>query len=78
MILVNLSHSSLDADKHSVPTVHVNPPATEAIKAKVAANPALTVSLVNKDTTGTAARGAAADRRLLLPRSAPRHRSRTC
>ncbi|MGY3381354.1 subtilisin family serine protease [Arthrobacter sp. TE12231] len=52
MILVNLSESSLDTDKHSVPTVHVNPPATEAIKAKVAANPAITVSLVNKDTTG--------------------------
>ncbi|MDQ0822917.1 subtilisin family serine protease [Arthrobacter sp. V4I6] len=52
MILVNLSNSSLDTDKHSVPTVHVNPPATETIKAKVAANPALTVSLVNKDTTG--------------------------
>ncbi|AXJ11779.1 S8 family peptidase [Arthrobacter sp. PM3] len=52
MILVNLSNSSLDTDKHSVPTVHVNPPATEAIKAKVAANPAITVSLVNKDTTG--------------------------
>lgn len=52
MILVNLSNSSLDTDKHAVPTVHVNPPATEAIKAKVTANPAITVSLVNKDTTG--------------------------
>ena len=52
MILVNLSSSSLDTDKHAVPTVHVNPPATEAIKAKVTANPATTVSLVNKDTTG--------------------------
>ncbi|WP_445155409.1 S8 family serine peptidase [Arthrobacter sp. Hor0625] len=52
MILVNLSASSLDADQHSVPTVHVNPPATEAIKAKVTANPAIKVSLVNKDTTG--------------------------
>ncbi|MDP9982639.1 subtilisin family serine protease [Pseudarthrobacter oxydans] len=54
MILVNLSSSSLDTDKHAVPTVHVNPPATEAIKAKVTANPALTVSLVAKDTTGLA------------------------
>ncbi len=54
MILVNLSNSSLDTDKHSVPTIHVNPPATEAIKAKVTANPAITVSLVNKDTTGLA------------------------
>jgi subtilisin family serine protease len=52
MILVNLAASSLDTDKHSVPTVHVNPPATETIKAKVTANPAITVSLVNKDTTG--------------------------
>ncbi len=54
MILVNLSNSSLDTDKHAVPTVHVNPPATETIKAKVTANPAITVSLVNKDTTGLA------------------------
>ncbi len=52
MILVNLGNSSLDTDKHAVPTVHVNPPSTEAIKAKVAADPAITVSLVNKDTTG--------------------------
>ena len=74
MVLVNLSDSSLDTDKHSVPTVHVNPPATEAIKAKVAANPAITVSLVNKDTTGQPARGGAADRRLLLPRAAPGRR----
>ncbi|QCB98776.1 protease [Arthrobacter sp. PAMC25564] len=54
MILVNLSDSSLDTDKHSVPTVHLNPPATEAIKAKVTADPAITVSLVDKDTTGLA------------------------
>ncbi|MGY2743884.1 S8 family serine peptidase [Arthrobacter sp. UYCu723] len=54
MILVNLSNSSLDTDKHAVPTVHVNPPATGIIKAKVTANSALTVSLVNKDTTGLA------------------------
>ncbi|MCB5273625.1 Minor extracellular protease vpr [Arthrobacter sp. SO5] len=54
MILVNLTNSSLDTDKHAVPTVHVNPPATEAIKAKVTANPAIKVSLVNKDTTGLA------------------------
>jgi len=52
MIMVNLSDASLDTDKHSVPTVHVNPPDTEAIKAKVAAGAGLTVSLVNKDTTG--------------------------
>ncbi|NYD78571.1 S8 family serine peptidase [Arthrobacter cupressi] len=52
MILVNLASSSLDTDKHSVPTVHVNPPATGEIKQKVAANPALTVSLIDHDTTG--------------------------
>ncbi|WP_421913713.1 S8 family serine peptidase [Paenarthrobacter ureafaciens] len=52
MILVNLTASSLDTDKHAVPTVHVNPPATATIKEKVAANPAITVSLLNRDTTG--------------------------
>ncbi|MFJ5955903.1 S8 family serine peptidase [Paenarthrobacter sp. NPDC092416] len=52
MILVNLTESSLDTDKHAVPTVHVNPPATQTIKDKVTANPAITVSLVNHDTTG--------------------------
>ncbi|WP_307794406.1 S8 family peptidase [Arthrobacter cavernae] len=52
MILVNLVDSSLDTDKHAVPTVHVNPPATQAIKDKVTANPAITVSLLNRDTTG--------------------------
>lgn len=52
MILVNLVTSSLDTDKHSVPTVHVNPPASQAIKDKVAANPELTVSLADTDTTG--------------------------
>ena len=52
MILVNLSNSSLDTDQHAVPTIHVNPPATEAIKAKVSATPDVKVSLVNKDTTG--------------------------
>ncbi|MCR1162638.1 S8 family serine peptidase [Paenarthrobacter sp. UW852] len=52
MILVNLTDSSLDTDKHAVPTVHVNRPATQAIKDKVTADPAITVSLVNRDTTG--------------------------
>lgn len=52
MILVNLTNSSLDADQHAVPTVHVNPPATQTIKDKVAANPGIKVSLINKDTTG--------------------------
>lgn len=52
MILVNLTDSSLDTDKHIIPTVHVNPPATQTIKDKVTANPAITVSLLNRDTTG--------------------------
>ncbi|MFE4194359.1 S8 family serine peptidase [Paenarthrobacter sp. NPDC056912] len=52
MILVNLTDSSLDTDKHVIPTVHVNPPATQTIKDKVTANPAITVSLLNRDTTG--------------------------
>ncbi len=52
MILVNLTPSSLDPDKHAVPTVHVNPPATQAIKNKVTADPSIKVSLVSKDTTG--------------------------
>ena len=52
MILVNLTDSSLDTDKHVIPTVHVNPPATQTIKDKVTANPAVTVSLINRDTTG--------------------------
>nr|WP_066287200.1 S8 family serine peptidase [Arthrobacter sp. B6] len=52
MILVNLATSSEDLDRHSVPTVHVNPPATQQIKDKITANPAVRVALVNKDTTG--------------------------
>lgn len=52
MILVNLSPSSEDLDRHSVPTVHVNPPATQQIKDKITAHPAIKVALVNKDTTG--------------------------
>lgn len=52
MILVNVTDSSLDPDLHAVPTVHVNPPATDQIKAKIAANPNVKVALVTKDTTG--------------------------
>ncbi|MDP5226494.1 MULTISPECIES: S8 family serine peptidase [Arthrobacter] len=52
MVLVNLTPSSEDVDQHSVPTVHVNPPASQAIKDKVAANPAIKARLVNHDTTG--------------------------
>lgn len=52
MILVNLVTSSEDLDRHAVPTVHVNPPATQQIKDKVTANPDIKAALVNKDTTG--------------------------
>ncbi|MFK0073690.1 S8 family serine peptidase [Arthrobacter woluwensis] len=52
MVLVNLSASSEDVDMHAVPTVHVNPPATQQIKDKVTANPAIKARLVNHDTTG--------------------------
>jgi subtilisin family serine protease len=52
MILVNLSSSSEDADNHVVPTVHVNAPKSLEVKAKLAADPTLTVSLVKGDLTG--------------------------
>ncbi|WP_227878501.1 S8 family peptidase [Arthrobacter dokdonensis] len=52
MILANITPGSEDLDLHSVPTVHVNPPASQQIKDKVKANPDILVSLVNKDTTG--------------------------
>ena len=52
MILVNLSNSSEDADNHVIPTVHVNAPDSLELKSKLAANTALTVSLVKGDLTG--------------------------
>ncbi|WP_454697547.1 S8 family serine peptidase [Arthrobacter humicola] len=52
MILVNLSSSSEDADNHVLPTVHVNAPKSLELKSKLAANPALTVSLLKGDLTG--------------------------
>jgi hypothetical protein len=52
MILANVTPSSEDVDLHAVPTVHVNPPATQLIKDKVTANPDILVSLVDTDTTG--------------------------
>lgn len=52
MILVNLVDSSTDTDQHAVPTVHVNAPESLELKAKVAANPSLTVALKPTDTTG--------------------------
>ncbi|MFC3298185.1 protease [Arthrobacter agilis] len=52
MILVNLVDSSTDTDQHAVPTVHVNAPEALELKAKVAANPSITVALNPEDTTG--------------------------
>lgn len=52
MILANVTLSSEDVDLHAVPTVHVNPPATQEIKDKVTANPDILVALVDHDTTG--------------------------
>ncbi len=49
MVLVNLVPGSLDADMHSVPTVHVGDP---KVKDVVAANPGLTANLKATDTTG--------------------------
>ena len=52
MILVNLSPSSEDADNHVLPTVHINAPKSLELKSKLAASPALTVSLLKGDLTG--------------------------
>ena len=49
MVLVNLTPGSLDADLHSVPTVHMGDP---KIKDLVAATPGMTASLKATDTTG--------------------------
>lgn len=51
MILANVTSSSEDVDLHAVPTVHVNPPATQQIKDKVTANPDILVGLAATDTT---------------------------
>ncbi|WP_052274058.1 S8 family peptidase [Arthrobacter sp. L77] len=52
MILVNVVDSSTDTDQHVIPTVHVNAPEALELKAKVAANPSITVALQPTDTTG--------------------------
>lgn len=52
MILINLTPSSEDSDLHSVPTIHVNAPEGPELKAKVAKDPSLKVSLVKGDLTG--------------------------
>lgn len=51
MILVNVTTGSEDSDIHTVPTVHISNP---EIKTRVAANPSLTGSLIDHDTTGLA------------------------
>ena len=66
MVLVNLTPNSLDVDLHSVPTVHLDDP---AIKDVVAADAALTASLVSTDTTRPGPAASTADRRLLIPRT---------
>ena len=55
MVLANVITGSEDLDLHAVPTVHLNPPASQEIKDKITANPDILVALVNKDTTGLAA-----------------------
>ncbi|MFT4166423.1 MAG: S8 family serine peptidase [Microlunatus sp.] len=50
MVLTNLTTDTLDADLHSVPTVHVNPPASAAIKAYAATDGA-TVTLTQGNQT---------------------------
>ncbi|MCS5717289.1 S8 family serine peptidase [Herbiconiux sp. CPCC 205763] len=52
MLLVNPTQSSLDLDAHTVPTVHVNADAYEAVTA-YAATPGATVTFENGNTTGT-------------------------
>ncbi|HEX8487469.1 MAG TPA: S8 family peptidase [Propionibacteriaceae bacterium] len=50
VILVNLTISSLDADLHMVPTVHLNPPATASVKT-YAATPGATATLLPGNQT---------------------------
>ena len=52
MVLANLTENSLDADSHTVPTVHVNPPASTAIKSYAATSGA-TARLIRGNSTTT-------------------------
>lgn len=53
MVLVNLTANTLDADLHSVPTVHLDPPASTAVTA-YAATPGATATLTEGNQTDTA------------------------
>lgn len=53
MILANVSPSTLNADTHSVPTVHVDEVAGAAIKAYVSADPASATAQLSPFFTGT-------------------------
>lgn len=52
MVLANLTPNTLDADLHSVPTVHVDPPASTAIRA-YAATAGATATLTEGNQTST-------------------------
>ncbi|HEU5483627.1 MAG TPA: S8 family serine peptidase, partial [Microlunatus sp.] len=52
MVLTNPAENTLDADQHSVPTVHVNPPASAAITA-YAATTGATATLTDGNQTST-------------------------
>ena len=52
MVLANLTPNTLDADLHSVPTVHVDPPASTAITA-YAATAGATATLTEGNETST-------------------------
>jgi hypothetical protein len=52
MVLVNLTEDTLDADLHSVPTVHVNPPASAAITA-YASTAGATATVTDGNQTST-------------------------
>ena len=52
MVLVNLTANTLDADLHSVPTVHLDPPASALVTA-YAATPGATATLTEGNQTDT-------------------------
>ncbi len=52
MVLANLTAASLDADRHTVPTVHVNPPGGPDVKA-YAATAGATATLLDGNQTDT-------------------------
>lgn len=51
MVLVNLSDNSQDGDTHSVPTVHLNPPASQAVKTYAASSGATATLVTGNQTT---------------------------